>query len=170
MSDRDVLIRRLYEPAVYHRLVEDLSVLQRAARRLRAIGWFLFAVFTTVVLIGFLVAGPLGLPWILAFSIFSYAWVFLCFLLARHVANGRRPALFVSVLFASAWAFGDVLLILHDLNGSVAWMIVKTLMLIAHLNLIKLLVQGWFISYRLDALADARRPLPAGDEPLLEID
>ncbi len=169
MSARDDLIRRLNDPATYHQLVEDLAILKRAARRLRNIGWFLFGLVSAVMLAALALGGLLGAFFLIVVCALVYVWVFLFFLLGQHVQFGRRWAIGVSLALALVAAVISALCAFKNWDN-VTVAVVSTVTLLGQLSWIRLLLQCWTVSRRIDALGErAVGPTPR-QEGLLEID
>jgi hypothetical protein len=137
---------------VFEALADDAAVLQRAGRRLAWLAWSWFLLFglNLLVTLALIAVGRLGaLPFTVAIGIVLLGVSLFYFWLARYVSRGRRWAIAVALFLVSVFATLLIMRIFTPRPMGLAAALFDTFFLLATLNLLKVLFQGWAAARRI---------------------
>ncbi len=151
------------DPAHYQQLIADVSTLRTAAAHLMRYGWFWLLWFGVMLVVSATLAGQrqfvgeaLYLLYIFCAVLSGLALLF--FTLAGRVARGRRWAIFAAMAVVAIFTAATIyhLTLWNRMGGDFMLTIVETLVLLGHLNVLKLLVLGLGASTRIESLCAPR--------------
>jgi hypothetical protein len=148
--------RSAFDIARFHLASQDIVVLEKAARRLRSQGWWLLFWSGLSFLLLFLMLGIGAFQALPVFFIFGLAllvFAFIYFWLAKFVGRGRRWAIGIALFLVAVVVTLLVARVLLARRATLGLVIFDTLILIAELNLLKLLILAWAAARRIQLLA-----------------